>query len=161
MYRNERDGEDDDGSPKYTQVLDKEKSGFAHVPVATDQVFFPDFYTRDCQDQDFIIYRRIISYDQFQAKYPVSQYPNAQYVTGGIIVVMDDANRGFYNMYDPHMRQYEVEEVIRWRKSTDSKDVMVNGVLMTKPWAPNERQYHQYPWDCFYYLPINERCIAG
>ncbi len=161
VYRNERDGENDDGSPKYKQVLDEENSGFAHMPVATDQVFFADFYTRECQDQDFIICRRIISYDKFQSKYPDSQYPNAQFVQAGIIVVMDDANRGFYQMYDPHMRQYEVEEVIRWRKSTDSKDIMVNGILITKPWAPNERQDHQYPWDCFYYLPINERCIAG
>ena len=74
---------------------------------------------------------------------------------------MDDANRSFYQVYDPHMRQYDVEEVIRWRKTTDSKEVMLNGVMMTEAYAENPRADHQYPFDAFYYLPINERCIAG
>ena len=161
VYRNERDGDNEDGSPKYKQVLDEENSGFKHIPVATDQVFFSDFYTREVQDQDFILYRRITSYDKAKAKYPVAQYPNMQYVKPGIQIVMDDANNGFYHVYDPHMRGDFVEECVRWRKSTDSKEILVNGVLITKAYAQNERQDHQYPWDAFYYLPINERCIAG
>lgn len=161
VMRSEQDGANEDGSPNYKYVVDEENSGFKHTPVSTDQVFFPDFYTRDCQQQDFIIFRRIISYDKFCSKYSKTQYPNAKFVTPGIQIVMDDANRGFYQMYDPHMRKEDVEEVVRWRKSTDSKDILVNGILITKPWAPNPRQDHQYPWDCFYYLPINERCIAG
>lgn len=160
-WSNIQDGNNSDESVKYKKILNEDESGFKHMPIPTDQVFFPDFYTRDCQQQDFIIIRRIMSYDRFQAKYPESQYPNAKFVTPGIQVVMDDANRGFYQVYDPHMRQYDVEEVIRWRKSTDSKDILVNGVLITKPYAQNKRQDHQYPLDCFYYLPINERCIAG
>lgn len=160
-YRNERDGTNKDGTPKFKQVVDDNQSCFKHIPLATDQVYFSDFYTRDCQDQDFIIIRRILSLDKARAKYPESQYPNMKHVKGGIIVTMDDANRGFYQMYDPHMRQYDVEELIRWRKSTDSKEVMVNGVLITEAYAQNPRQDHQYPFDCFYYLPINERCIAG
>jgi len=158
-YRNERDGETKDGTPKYKRVLDESQSCFKHIPIATDQVFFADFYTRECQDQDFIILRRIMSYDKAKAKY--GDKKNFQYVTPGIQIVMDDANRGFYQMYDPHMRRYDVEEVIRWRKSTDSKDILVNGVLLTAPYEQNPRQDHQYPFDAFYYLPINERCIAG
>lgn len=160
-YRMVKDGKDKDGKWLYTPKLDETKSGFQHVPVATDQVFFANFYERDVQEQDFIIWRRIISLDKFNKKYPVAQYPNAVHVKGGIIVTMDDANSGFYNVYDPHMRIHDVEEVVRWRKSTDSKDIMCNGVLMTEPWAANPRADHQYPWDSFYYLPINERCIAG
>lgn len=150
---------------KIVEILDESESGFKHLPISTDQVYFPNFYERDVQKQDFIIMRRIISYDQFRNKYPESKYPNAKYVTPGIVVVMDDANRGFYQVYDPHMRQFEVEEVIRWRKSSsnddeiDSRCVMVNGVLLEC--APNPRIDHQYPFDAFYYLPINERCIAG
>lgn len=161
VYRNVKDKRDEKGKWQYKQVLDDEQFGFQHIPLATDQVFFPDFYERDCQKQDFLIIRRVISEDRFKAKYPVALYPNAVYVKGGVVVTMDDANSGFYNVYDPHMRQYEVEEVIRWRKSTDSKEVMVNGVLITEPYAENPRDDHQYPLDCFYYLPINERCIAG
>jgi len=160
-YRNVRDGEDSEGTPKYKKILDEEESGFKHTPISCDQVYFANFYERDCQKQDFIILRRIISHDRAKAKYPESEYPNMKFVKPGIVVTMDDANRGFYQVYDPHMRGEEVEEVIRWRKSTDSKEVMVNGIMISKPYAQNPRADHQYPWDCFYYLPINERTIAG
>ena len=161
VWANIQDGTNEDGTVKYKQILNEDESGFKHIPMSTDQVFFPDFYTRDCQQQDYIILRRVISYERAKAKYPESQYPNMVHVQPGIQIVMDDANRGFYQVYDPHMRKSDVEEVIRWRKSTDSRDVLVNGILISKPYAPNPRQDHQYPLDCFYYLPINERCIAG
>ena len=161
VWANIQDGTNEDGTVKYKQILNEDESGFKHIPISTDQVFFPDFYTRDCQQQDYIILRRVISYERAKAKYPESQYPNMVHVQPGIQIVMDDANRGFYQVYDPHMRKSDVEEVIRWRKSTDSRDVLVNGILISKPYAPNPRQDHQYPLDCFYYLPINERCIAG
>ena len=160
MYRSIKDSKSG-GKWTYKKVIDEEESGFKHTPIACDQVYFSNFYERDVQKQDFIILRRILSYDRAVEKYPVSVYPNMVHVKPGIIVTMDDANRGFYQVYDPHMRGEEVEEVIRWRKSTDSRDVMINGVLLTEPWAENPRSDHQYPWDAFYYLPINERCIAG
>lgn len=159
VYRKVKDGKDKDGKWQYKEILDEDESGFQHLPVSTDQVYFANFYERDVQKQDFIIFRRILSYDKAKAKY--GDLPNFQYVHPGVQVIMDDANRGFYNVYDPHMQGEDVEEVIRWKKSTDSKEIMVNGVLMSAPGAENPRADHQYPWDCFYYLPINERCIAG
>ncbi len=159
VYRKVWDGE------KIVEILDEDESGFKHIPVSTEQVFFPNFYEREVQKQDYIILRRIISYDRFCEKYPVEQYPDAKYVKPGIVVVMDDANRGFYQVYDPHMRGEDVEEVIRWRKNSankieiDSRTVMVNGILLEI--KPNQRDDHQYPFDAFYYLPINERCIGG
>lgn len=149
----------------YENVLDEDESGFKHTPMPTDQVFFPNFYERDPQKQGSIIIRRIIPYDTAKARY--GHLPNFQYVQPGIIITMDDANNGFYQVYDPHMMQEDVEEIIRWRKfgngpwDIDTKLIMVNGILMTEPDAPNPRIDHQYPLDAFYYLPINERCIAG
>lgn len=159
VYKRIKDGKDDKGNWKYKEVIDEEESGFQHMPLSTDQVFFANFYEREVQKQDFIILRRIISYDKAKAKY--GHLKNFEHVHGGIIVTMDDANNGFYNVYDPHMRQEDVEELIRWRKSTDSKEIMVNGVPVTEAYAENPRADHQYPMDGFYYLPINERCIAG
>jgi len=161
VYKRVQDGHNNDGTVKYTEMIDEDESGFKHLPIPTDQVFFANFYERDEQKQDFILMRRIISYDKAKMKYPESQYPNMCYVKGGIVVTMSDANDGYYQVYDPHMRSEDVEEVIRWRKSTDSRDIMVNGVLISGAWAPNPRMDHQYPFDAFYYLPINERCIAG
>ena len=159
VYKRIKDGKNSDGTWKYKEVIDEKESGFKHIPLACDQVYFPNFYERDVQKQDYVIIRRILSYDAAAAKY--GHLKNFQYVRPGIIVTIDDANRGFYHVYDPHMRVEEVEEIIRWRKSTDSKDVMINGILISEAYAPNTRDDHQYPLDCFYYLPINERCIAG
>lgn len=159
VYQNVQNGKNADGSPQFKQVLNEDESGFKHNPVSTDQVYFANFYEREVQKQDFIIYRRIMSYDAAKAKY--GAFKNFQYVKPGIIVTMDDANRGYYQVYDPHMRDKDVEVVIRWRKSTDSREVIINGVLISEPYAANPRADHQYPWDAFYYLPINERCIAG
>lgn len=159
IAQNVKDGKDKDGKWKYKKIIDETQSGFKHIPIATDQIYFANFYEREVQKQDFIIMRRIISWDAAQAKY--GSLPNFAFVKPGIQVIMDDANRGFYQVYDPHMRGEDVEEVIRWRKSTDSKDIMVNGVLLTEAFAPNPRDDHQYPFDAFYYLPINERCLAG
>ncbi len=159
VYKKIKDGKNADGTWKYKEIIDEEESGFQHIPLSTDQVYFANFYEREVQKQDFIILRRIISYDKAKAKY--GHLKNFKHVHGGIIVTMDDANNGFYNVYDPHMRGEDVEELIRWRKSTDSKEIMVNGVPLTEPYAENPRADHQYPFDAFYYLPINERCIAG
>ena len=154
-----------DGNGGFIEVIDEDESGFKHLPVSTDQVYFSNFYEREVQKQDFIVMRRIISYDKFCAKYPTSKYPNAVHVHPGIIVTMDDANRGYYKVYDPHMRGDDVEELIRWRKNAsndfeiDSRGVMVNGILLKN--TANPRADHQFPFDAFYYLPINERCIAG
>jgi hypothetical protein len=159
VYKKIKDGKDKEGKWKYKKILDEDESGFKHLPIACDQVYIPNFYERDVQKQDNIIMRRILSYSRAKAKY--GNLENFKHVFPGIIVVMDDANRGFYQVYDPHMRGEEVEEVIFWEKATDCKMVMVNGVLLSEPYSANLRDDHQYPFDAFYYLPINERCIAG
>ena len=157
-YRNVKDKKVN-GKWTYKREIDEDNTGFIHTPLSTDQVFFSNFYEREVQKQDFIILRRIISYDAAKSKY--GNLENFKYVTPGIQVIMDDANNGFYQVYDPHMRGEDVEEVIRWRKSTDSKEIMVNGVLLSEPYEANPRADHQYPFDAFYYLPINEKCIGG
>lgn len=159
QYRKVKDGKNSDGSWKYKEILDETESGFKHTPLSCEQVYFSNFYEREVQKQDFIIVRKIISYEHAKAKY--GHFANFVHVKPGIIVTMDDANRSFYQVYDTHMRQYDVEEVTRWRKSTDSKEIMCNGVMLTEAYAANPRADHQYPHDAFYYLPINERCIAG
>lgn len=165
VHRTIKDSRGADGAWSYKTEIDEGESGFKHLTIPTDQMFFSNFFERDVQKQDFLIMRRIISYGRAKNKY--GNRKNWPHVQPGILVVMDDANTGFYQVYDPHMRQTDVEEVIRWRKNgdgscdIDSKLEMVNGVLMSEPDAANPRMDHQYPFDAFFYLPINERCIAG
>lgn len=159
VYRSIKDERGPDGKWNYKEVLDEDESGFKHTPIPTDQVYFGNFYERDAQKQDFLLLRRIISYDRSKLKY--GKLKNFEHVKPGIVVTMDDANKGFYQVYDPHMRQEDVEELIYWRKSTDVKLTMLNGILVGECDEANPRNDKQYPFDKFYYLPINERCIAG
>ena len=159
VYRSIKDERGADGKWSYKEVLDEDESGFKHTPIPTDQVYFGNFYERDCQKQDFLLLRRIISYDRVKLKY--GKLKNFENVKPGVVVTMDDANKGFYQVYDPHMRQEDVEELIYWRKSTDVKLIMLNGILCGECDEANPRNDKQYPFDKFYYLPINERCIAG
>lgn len=158
-----KDTQKEDGSWTYKSIPDETESGEKHIPVSTDQVFFANFYEPDAQKQDFIMIRRIISYDNAQSKY--GNLKNFMYVKPGIQVTLSDANDGYYNVYDPHMRGEDVEEIIYWRKKgrvcKDTKLIMVNGVLLSEADSPNKRADHKYPMDCYFYLPINERCIAG
>jgi hypothetical protein len=153
------------GKWTYENVEVEEESGFNHLTIPTDQVFFGNFFEPDTQKQDFIIIRRVLSYDRAKAKY--GHLPQFAHVQPGIVVVYTDPNNGYFNVYDSHMRKSEVEEVIRWRKlgsgewDIDTKLTIVNGVLMSNYDEANPRNDHQYPFDAFYYLPINERCIAG
>ena len=162
-YKELKDTQNADGSWTYKTIEDQDESGFKHTPISTDQVFFANFYEKDAQKQDFLLIRRIISFDQAQTKY--GSMRNWEYVKPGIQITMNDANNGFYQVYDPHMRGEDVEEIIYWRKKgrviKDCKIIMVNGVIIGDCDAANPRADHQYPLDVYYYLPINERCIAG
>ena len=152
------------GKWTYKQVPDEDISGPKHFPIPCDQFFFPNFFEPNVQKQDCNFIRRIRSYDEVCAEYPVEEYPNMVYVQPGVHTMLDDANKGMYQVYDPHMRANEVEELIYWRKKGWARDVrliMINGVLITDCDEANPRMDHKYPVDKLFYLPINERCFSG
>src|ERR1035437_8030235 len=47
VYRKVKDGKNSDGTWKYKEILDDEESGFQHIPLSCDQVFFANFYERE------------------------------------------------------------------------------------------------------------------
>ncbi len=151
------------GKWTYKEVEDEENSGPKHLPIPCDQFFFPNFYEPNVQKQDFVILRRIRSYAEANDQYTGQK--NWEYVHAGIQTIMDDANKGFYQVYDPHIRPDEVEEVIYWRKKgatmRDVKLTVVNGVIIGDYDAANPRLDGKYPFDKLFYLPINERCFSG
>lgn len=151
------------GKWTYKEVDDEDYSGPKHYPVPCDQFFFPNFYEPNVQKQDFVIMRRVRSYDECNDQY--ADRPNWKFVKPGIQTVMDDANKGFYQVYDPHIRPDEVEEVIYWRKKgrnmRDVRLVVISGVMISDCDEKNPRLDGKYPFDKFFYLPINERCFSG
>ena len=151
------------GKWTYKLVEDEENSGPTHLPIPCDQFFFPNFYEPNVQKQDFVIMRRIRSYDQWFEENRGRK--NVEHVKPGIQMIMDSANNGFYQVFDPHLQIDQVEEVLYWRKKgcgmMDVKLQVTNGVLIGELDESNPRLDGKYPFDKLFYLPINERCFSG
>ncbi len=156
VYRKVK-GERKDGKYELTDMLDKGLSGFKDEMVPCDEMFIENFYESDWQKQGFLVRRKVYSYLLGEAKYK-NLYKNWQYVRPGVQLIYNDANQSFYQVYDPNMRQYDVEEVTYWNKSLDVKIIMVNGVMLTEFDNANPRNDKLYPFATFGYELINNRC---
>jgi hypothetical protein len=146
-----------DGKWIEKKVRDKAFPCFQDVVVPVDQLYIENFYEPDIQKQGWLIWRRVYSFSLAKTKY--QECDNFKYVRPGVQTIYDDANRNFYQVYDPNMRQEDVEEIIYWNRDLDLKIIMVNGVLMTPADNPNPRADKLYPFDKFGYELINSRCF--
>lgn len=156
VMRRVKTEKNDDGTWKEELVRDEAYPCFMDAVVPVDQLYIENFFEPDIQKQGFLIWRKVYSYSAAQTKYN-GVYENFKYVRPGVQTIYDDANRTFYYVYDPNMRQEDVEEVIYWNKNLDIKLILVNGVLLTEPNNPNPRMDKLYPFDKFGYEPINNR----
>jgi hypothetical protein len=145
-----------DGKWIEKRIRDEAYPCFMDCVVPVNQLYIQNFYEPDIQKQGWLIWRKVYSFSEAQSKYN-GVYDNFKYVRPGVQTIYDDANRTFYYVYDPNMRQEDVEEVIYWNKNLDLKLILVNGVLLTPADNPNPRQDKLYPFDKFGYEPINNR----
>lgn len=157
VYRNVKK-QKDQGKWKEETILDDVLSGFKDTQVPTDELYIENFYEPDIQKQGWLIWRRVYSYTLAESKYR-GLYPNFKYIRPGVQIIYNDANQTFYQIYDPNMRQEDVEEVIYWNRNLDLKIIMVNGVMLTDHENPNPRQDKLYPFTKFGYEIINSRCF--
>lgn len=139
------------------KMLDENLSGFRDTIVRTDQFYIENFFEPDLQKQGWVIWRRVQDHRLMEEKY--GHLDNWKYVRPGMQVLFNDANQGFYYVYDPNMRQYQDEEVLYWNKSMDVFLVLVNGVMVTPYDNPNPRWDKQYPFSKFGYELINNTCF--
>ncbi len=145
-----------DGTWKEERVRDESYPCFMDEVVPVNQFYIQNFYEPEIQKQGWVIWRKVYAFSEAEIKYN-GVYENFKYVRPGVQTIYDDANRTFYNVYDPNMRQEDVEEIIYWNKNLDLKIVMVNGVMLTDCDNPNPRNDKMYPFDKFGYEPINSR----
>lgn len=143
---------------KKEKILDETLSGFKDEMIPCDELFIENFFEPDIQKQAWLIRRKVISFALAEAKYK-QLYPNFQFVRPGVQLIYNDANQSFYQVYDPNMRQYDVEEVTYWNRTLDLKIIMVNGVMLTDCENPNPRNDKLYPMSKFGYELINNRCF--
>lgn len=140
---------------KEKMIRDEAYPCFMDEVVPVNQLYIENFFEPDIQKQGWLIWRKVYGYSAAQTKY--GQVDNFKYVRPGVQTLMDDANRTFYYVYDPNMRQEDVEEIIYWNKALDLKVIKVNNVFMTPCDNPNPRNDKMYPFDKFGYEPINNR----
>lgn len=145
-----------DGKWIEKRVRDEAYSCFMDAVVPVDQLYIQNMYEPDMQKQGWVIWRKVYAFSEAQNKYN-GIYENFKYVKPGVQTIYDDANRTFYYVYDPNMRQEDVEEVMYWNKNLDLKIILVNGVMMTEADNPNPRKDKLYPFEKFGYEPINNR----
>lgn len=146
----------EDGTWREERVRDEAYPCFMDTVVPVNQLYIQNMYEPDIQKQGWLIWRKVYSFSEAQSKYN-GVYDNFKYVKPGVQTLYDDANRAFYYVYDPNMRQEDVEEIMYWNKNLDLKIIMVNGVMMTEHDNPNPRMDKLYPFDKFGYEPINNR----
>ncbi len=155
VYRRVKIEKGEDGKWIEKNILDEAFPCFQDCVVPVDQLYIENMFEPDIQKQGWLIWRKVYSYSLAQTKY--IQVDNFKYVRPGVQTIYDDANRTFYYVYDPNMRQEDVEEIIYWNRNLDLKIIKVNGVFMTPCDNPNPRADKLYPFDKFGYEPINNR----
>ncbi len=150
---------DDQGNWIEKRVRDLAYPCFQDQTVPVDQLYIENFFEPDIQKQGWLIWRKVYSFSLAQGKYNTDEYPNFKYVKPGVQLIYDDANKSFYNVYDPNMRMEDVEEITYWNRLLDLKIILVNGVMLTACDNPNPRLDKLYPFDKFGYELINNRCF--
>ena len=141
--------------------LDEIMSGFIDTIVPVDQLYISNFYEPDIQKQDWLIWRRVQSYQLLMQKY-AKKYDNFKYVSPGVQYIYNDANQSFYAVYDTNMRQDECEEIIFYHRVLGLQAVAVNGVYLPKAGTDEEKNPRTdglFPFSKFGYQLINNRCF--
>jgi hypothetical protein len=144
VYKRIKSVRGEDGKWQWEEVLDEDRSGFKDVVVSPDQLFIGNFYEYNIQNQPYLIWRRVQSYDLIKQKY--GHLDNFKYVQKGVRVFYNDANDTFYDVYDDEMEDNLCEEILYWNKSEDLFLKIVNGVLLCEADNPNPRKDKLYPF---------------
>lgn len=122
--------------------------------VPPDQILIPNPYITDIQEQDWVIHRQRMTYDQAKTVY--GNCKNWDQVIPG--------NSSGWSYSDSYFEQYsacaylhanEVEVNRKWCKRDDTLDIVINGVQMTPDGNPNPRTDKQYPFAKGGYEPID------
>jgi len=160
VYRDQKISRKKDGTWEMKKVLDESMSGFVATIVQTDQLYIENIFEKDIQKQRFLIWRRVQSHDQLRAKYAGRK--NAEYIRKGMQLMFNDANQGFYYVYDPNLRGELGEEILYWTKANGGSFVtVVNGIIIGDADEKNPREDGLYPFAKWFYSWIRENFFYG
>lgn len=132
---------------KWTErgILDEMYSGFLNNIIPVDELFIADIYEHDIQKQPFLIWRRVIDYNNAKLKYGNNPLFD-KYIEPGLREFYEPSTDSFYDEYDEDLEERLVEEVIYYNRFADLELHILNGVLMDDPDQPNPRHDKNYPF---------------
>lgn len=160
VFREVKTTRNADGSWNKKKMLDEANSGFIATIVPTDQIYIENIFEKDIQRQRFVIWRRVQSHDQLEAKYKGRK--NWEFVRKGMQLLFNDANQGFYFAYDPNLRGELGEEVLYWTKADGGSFVtMVNGVIIGEADGKNPREDGLFPFAKWFYSWVRDNYFYG
>jgi hypothetical protein len=160
VFRQTKTTRNADGSWNMKPMLDEANSGFMATIVPTDQIYIENIFEKDLQKQRFVLWRRVQSHDQLDAKYRGRK--NWDKVRKGMQLLFNDANQGFYFAYDPNLRGELGEEIMYWTKADGGSFVtMVNGVVIGEADAKNPREDGLFPFAKWFYSWIRDNFFYG
>ena len=135
------------GKGKWTEkeILDEMYSGFLNNIIPVDELFISDIYEHDIQKQPFLIWRRVIDYNNAKLKYGDNPLFD-KYIEPGLRRFYEPSTDSFYDEYDEDLDERLVEEIIYYNRYADLELHIVNGVLMDDPDQPNPREDKNYPF---------------
>ena len=145
----------EDGSPKYDkkQILDEVLSGFKAYVVPCQDLLIANIYEPDIQRQRFLIKDRYIDFNEAMQIYGGSK--NFKFVKPGTVCVFDDYTKTFYDVYDEESKKYLVKETVYYNRTEDLCLPFVNGIIMSDPDCPIDRDDKLYPFAKSGYEPLN------
>lgn len=149
----------ENGKWKLQEVVDEIYSGFISQVVPIDEVYIGNVYEPNIQKQPFIIWRRIIGYNEVLSKY--GHLDNFKYVQPSLRVFFNSDDGLFYDDYDEELEDRLCEEITYYNRNADLEIRIVNGVMMDDPDQPIRRKDKLYPLAKSYYEEFNSRFFYG
>ena len=137
------------------EIEDEQFSGFQNDIVPVDEFYIGDIYQHEIQRQPFLIWRRVIDYQNARMKYEGNENFD-KFVRPGIRVFFTDEHDTFYEQYDDDLGDRLVEEVVYYNRFADLEIRIVNGIMMDDPDQPIRRKDKDYPFAKSGYELIDE-----
>lgn len=143
------------GEWKAEMVVDSLLSGFYMQRHDVVEFLVPSLREKNIQMQEWVIKRRIISEDMARAKYGTRD--NYSFVVPGVYYKLSSTGSIYLDASDGMITQGDikwVEEVVFLSRHTDTKAVLLNGVLVTDPDEGIGRPDGRYQYARLVYEPV-------
>ena len=134
----------DNGEIGTEEVIDEVLSGLHLYNVPADEILISNAYQFDLQKQRFIIRRKVVHYDELEAKY--KKHKNWDFVRPGVRVIFSEVDGLFYESEDDTL-QDQCEKVVYYNRLEDLEVCFINGVYFGEENVNANRIKHRTPSD--------------